>query len=153
MIVRAKAYISDMHDGTRRQIIVNELPYQVNKAALIEKIAELVSDKKITGIGDLRDESDRQGMRIVIELKRDVQPELVLNNLYKYTAMQSTFAANMLVLIDGQPKVINIREALQAYIDFRREVITRRTKFELKGARARAHILEGLRIALITSIK
>ena len=148
MIVRAKAYVSDMHDGTRRQIIVNELPYQVNKAALIEKIAELVSDKKITGIGDLRDESDRQGMRIVIELKRDVQPETVLNNLYKYTAMQSTFAANMLVMIDGQPKVINIREALQAYIDFRREVITRRTKFELKGARARAHILEGLRIAL-----
>ena len=148
MIVRAKAYISDMHDGTRRQIIINELPYQVNKAALIEKIAELVSDKKITGVGDLRDESDRQGMRIVIELKRDVQPELVLNNLYKYTAMQTTFAANMLVLIDGQPKVINIREALQAYIDFRREVITRRSRFELKGAKARAHILEGLRIAL-----
>ena len=118
MIVRAKAYISDMHDGTRRQIIVNELPYQVNKAALIEKIAELVSDKKITGVGDLRDESDRQGMRIVIELKREAQPELVLNNLYKYTAMQSTFAANMLVLIDGQPKVINIREALQAYHRF-----------------------------------
>ncbi len=148
MIVRAKAYISDMHDGTRRQIIVNELPYQVNKAALIEKIAELVSDKKITGVGDLRDESDRQGMRIVIELKREAQPELVLNNLYKYTAMQSTFAANILVLVDGQPRVINIREALQAFIDFRREVITRRSKFELKGARARAHILEGLRIAL-----
>ena len=144
MIVRAKAYISDMHDGTRRQIIVNELPYQVNKAALIEKIAELVSDKKITGVGDLRDESDRQGMRIVIELKREAQPELVLNNLYKYTAMQSTFAANMLVLVDGQPRVINIREALQAFIDFRREVITRRSKFELKGAKARAHILEGL---------
>jgi len=149
MIVRAKAYVSDMHDGTRRQIIVNELPYQVNKAALIEKIAELVSDKKINR--HRRFCAMSQTVRVcalVIELKRDVQPETVLNNLYKYTAMQSTFAANMLVMIDGQPKLSISGKPLQAYIDFRREVITRRTKFELKGARARAHILEGLRIAL-----
>jgi DNA gyrase subunit A len=144
IIVRAKAYI----DSSRRQIVVNELPYQVNKAALVEKIADLVNDKKITGIGDLRDESDRQGMRIVIELKRDAQPELVLNHLYKYTSMQSTFAVNMLALVDGQPRVISLKEALQQFIIFRREVITRRSKFELKGARDRAHILEGLKIAL-----
>ena len=144
IIVRAKAYIDD----ARRQIVVSEIPYQVNKAALVEKIAELINDKKITGIGDLRDESDRQGLRVVIELKRDAQPELVLNNLYKYTAMQTTFAVNMLALVDGQPRVISLKEALQAFIDFRRQVITRRSKFELKGARERAHILEGLKVAL-----
>ena len=144
IIVRAKAYI----DSSRRQIVVSEIPYQVNKAALVEKIAELVNDKKITGIGDLRDESDRQGLRIVIELKREAQPEMVLNNLYKYTAMQTTFAVNMLALVDGQPRVISLKEALQEFIDFRREVITRRSKFELKGARERAHILEGLKVAL-----
>ncbi len=144
IIVRAKAYI----DNNRRQIIVNEIPYQVNKAALIEKIAELVNDKKITGIGDLRDESDRQGIRIVIELKRDAQPELVLNHLYKLTSMQTTFAVNMLALVDGQPQVISLKEALEQFIAFRRDVITRRSKFELKAAKDRAHILEGLRIAL-----
>ncbi|MDP2920668.1 MAG: DNA gyrase subunit A [Dehalococcoidia bacterium] len=144
IIVRAKAYI----DNSRRQIVVNEIPYQVNKAALVEKIAELVNDKKITGIGDLRDESDRQGMRIVIELKREAQPEMVLNNLYKYTTMQTTFAVNMLALVDGQPLVISLKEALQQFIAFRRGVIIRRSKFELKGARERAHILDGLKIAL-----
>ena len=144
IIVRAKAYI----DNNRRQIIVNEIPYQVNKAALIEKIAELVNDKKITGIGDLRDESDRQGIRVVIELKRDAQPELVLNHLYKLTAMQTTFAVNMLALVDGQPRVVSLKEALEQFIAFRREVITRRSRFELKAAKDRAHILEGLRIAL-----
>lgn len=144
IIVRAKAYI----DNSGRQIVINEIPYQVNKAALVEKIAELVNDKKITGIGDLRDESDRQGLRVVIELKREAQPELVLNNLYKYTTMQTTFAVNMLALVDGQPRVISLKEALQHFIDFRREVVTRRSKFELKGAKERAHILEGLRIAL-----
>ena len=144
IIVRAKAYV----DSTRRQIVVSEIPYQVNKAALVEKIADLVNDKKITGIGDLRDESDRQGLRIVIELKREAQPELVLNNLYKYTTMQTTFAVNMLALVDGEPRVISLKEALQAFIDFRRQVITRRSKFELKGARERAHILEGLKVAL-----
>ncbi|MDO9333325.1 MAG: DNA gyrase subunit A [Dehalococcoidales bacterium] len=144
IIVQAKAYV----DHARRQIVVNEIPYQVNKATLVEKIAELVNDKKITGIGDLRDESDRQGMRIVIELKREAQPEMVLNSLYKYTTMRTTFAVNMLALVDGQPRVISLKEALQAFIDFRREVITRRSKFELKGAKERAHILEGLKIAL-----
>ena len=144
IIVQAKAYV----DHARRQIVVNEIPYQVNKAALVEKIAELVNDKKITGIGDLRDESDRQGMRIVIELKREAQPEMVLNSLYKYTTMRTTFAVNMLALVDGQPRVISLKEALQEFIKFRREVITRRSKFELKGAKERAHILEGLKIAL-----
>lgn len=144
IIVRAKAYV----DNNRRQIVINEIPYQVNKAALVEKIAELVNDKKITGIGDLRDESDRQGLRVVIELKREAQPELVLNNLYKYTTMQTTFAVNMLALVDGQPRVISLKEALQHFLDFRREVIIRRSRFELKGARERAHILEGLKIAL-----
>ncbi len=148
IVLRAKAHISGISPTGKRQIIVSELPYQVNKAALIENIADLVKDKKIDGIGDLRDESDRQGMRIVIELKRDAQPQNVLNNLFKHTTMQSSFFVNMLALVDGAPKVISLKEALQHYIDFRREVITRRSKYELKQAKARAHILEGLRIAL-----
>jgi DNA gyrase subunit A len=148
VVVRARATISSVSAAGRRQIIVSELPYQVNKAALIENMAELVKDKKLEGIGDLRDESDRQGMRIVIELKREFQPEQVLNNLFKHTAMQSSFFVNMLALVDGAPKVISLKEALQAYVDFRRIVITRRSKFELKQAKARAHILEGYRIAL-----
>jgi DNA gyrase subunit A len=148
LVVRAKAHITSVSAGGRRQIIVSELPYQTNKAALVENIADLVRDKKIEGIGDLRDESDRQGMRVVIELKREAQPEKVLNNLYKHTAMQSSFFVNMLALVEGQPRVISLREALQIYIDFRRDVITRRSKYELKQAKARAHILEGLRIAL-----
>jgi DNA gyrase subunit A len=148
LVVRAKAHITNVNTAGRRQIIVSELPYQTNKAALIEDIAELVKNKKIDGISDLRDESDRQGMRIVIELKRESQPPQVLNNLFKFTAMQSSFFVNMLALVDGQPKVISLREALQHYVDFRREVITRRSRYELKQAKARAHILEGLRIAL-----
>ncbi len=128
--------------------MVTELPYQTNKAALVERIAELVKNKKVDGISGLRDESDRQGMRIVIELKREAQPKQVLNNLYKHTAMQSSFFVNMLALVDGQPRVISLKEALQYYIDFRHQVITRRSKFELKQAKARAHILEGLKIAL-----
>jgi DNA gyrase subunit A len=148
LVVRAKAHVTSASAGGRRQIIVSELPYQTNKAALVETIADLVRNKKIEGIGDLRDESDRQGMRIVIELKRDAQPEKVLNNLFKHTAMQSSFFVNMLALVDSQPRVISLREALQSYIDFRREVITRRSRYDLKQARARAHILEGLRIAL-----
>jgi DNA gyrase subunit A len=148
LVVRAKAHITSASAVGRRQIIVSELPYQTNKAALVENIADLVRNKKIEGIGDLRDESDRQGMRIVIELKREVQPQQVLNNLYKHTAMQSSFFVNMLALVDGQPRVISLREALQSYIDFRREVITRRSRYDLKQAKARAHILEGLRIAL-----
>jgi DNA gyrase subunit A len=148
IIVRAKALVTDGSETGHRQIVVTELPYQTNKAALVGRIAEQVTSKKITGISELRDESDRQGMRIVIELKREAQPQQVLNNLYKHTAMQSAFFVNMLALVDGQPRVISLKEALQCYIDFRREVITRRSRFELKGAKARAHILEGLKIAL-----
>ncbi len=148
VVVRAKAHISDIKGTGRRQIVVNELPYQTNKAALVEAIAELVRSKRIEGISDLRDESDRQGMRVVIELKREAQPQQILNNLYKYTAMQSSFFVNMLALVDGQPRVISLREALQHYVDFRHEVITRRSRYDLKQAKARAHILEGLRIAL-----
>lgn len=148
IVVRAKAYVGDGSDGGQRQIVITELPFQVNKAALVEKIAELVTSKKVTGISDLRDESDRQGMRVVIQLKRDTQPQQLLNSLYKYTALQSTFAANMLALVDGQPRVLSLKEALRYFINFRRDVITRRSKYELKQARDRAHILEGLKIAL-----
>jgi DNA gyrase subunit A len=149
VVVRAKVHVTDMPGGMgRRQIIVTEIPYQTNKAALVERIATLTKDKKIQGISEVRDESDRQGMRIVIELKREAQPPQVLNQLYKYTAMQSAFFVNMLALVEGQPRVISLKEALDYYISFRHEVITRRSKFDLSVARARAHILEGLKIAL-----
>jgi len=148
IVVRAKVHFGDIAGVGRRQIVVTELPYQTNKAALVERIAELVKDKKIGNISELRDESDRQGMRIVIELRREAQPEQVLNNLYKYTSMQSAFFVNMVALVDGQPRVISLKEALQYYINFRHEVITRRSRFELKVAKTRAHILEGLKIAL-----
>jgi len=148
VVVRAKTHLGDVPGVGRRQIVVTELPYQTNKAALVERIAELVKDRRIEGISGLRDESDRQGMRIVIELKREAQPRQVLNSLYKYTSMQSAFFVNMLALVDGQPRVISLKEALQYYIDFRHQVITRRSRFELKQAKARAHILEGIKIAL-----
>lgn len=144
--MRAKTNIEENNNKAR--IIVTELPYQVNKARLVEKIAELVRDKKIDGITDLRDESDRNGMRIVIELRRDVNPGVVLNNLYKHTAMQSTFGINMLAIVNKEPKILNLREVLYHYLQHQIEVIRRRTQFELKKAEARAHILEGLRIAL-----
>lgn len=147
IILRAKANELTTKAG-KRQIVVSELPYQVNKAALVERIAELVKVKKISGIAEVRDESDREGMRIVIELKKEAQPQQVLNNLYKYTAMQSAFHINMVALVNGQPKVINLKEALISYIDFRSQVITRRSQFELDKAKDRAHILEGFRIAL-----
>jgi DNA gyrase subunit A len=147
IILRAKA--SELSSkGGKRQIVVSELPYQVNKAALVERIAELVKVKRISGIAEVRDESDREGMRIVIELKREAQPRQVLNNLYKYTAMQSAFFINMVALLNGQPKLINLKEALTSYIDFRFQVITRRSQFELDKAKDRAHLLEGFRIAL-----
>jgi DNA gyrase subunit A len=147
IILRAKA--SELTSkGGKRQIVVTELPYQVNKAALVERIAELVKVKRISGIAEVRDESDREGMRIVIELRKEAQPRQVLNNFYKYTAMQSAFFINMVALVNGQPKVINLKEALTSYIDFRFEVITRRSQFELDKAKDRAHILEGFRIAL-----
>jgi len=148
IVVQAKAHTTDITGSGHRQIVVTELPYQTNKAALVERIAEQVKAKKIRGISELRDESDRQGMRIVIEMGRGAQPEQVLNNLYKHTAMQSAFFVNMLALVNGQPKVISLKEALQHYINFRHEVITRRSRFELKVAKERAHILEGLKIAL-----
>lgn len=144
--MRARANIEE--NGNKARIIVYELPYQVNKARLVEKIAELVREKKIEGITDLRDESDRNGMRIVIELRRDVTPSVVLNNLYKQTQMQSNFGINMLALVNGEPKTLNLREMLYYYLQHQIEVIRRRTEYDLKKAEARAHILEGLRIAL-----
>lgn len=145
--VRAKANIEQMSNN-RFKIIVTEIPYQVNKARLIEKIADLVKDKRIEGISDLRDESDRKGMRIVVELKRDVNPNIVLNLLYKHTQMQETFGVIMLALVNNEPKVLNLREMLDHYLAHQREIIIRRTQFDLDKAEARAHILEGLRIAL-----
>ena len=147
LLIRAKVEIEQKPNG-RETILVSELPYQVNKAKLIEKIAELVRDKKIDGITNLRDESDRNGMRIVIEVRRDANANVVLNNLYKQTAMQSSFGVNMLALVDGQPKVLSLREMLYHYLEHQKVVIKRRTAFELRKAEDRAHILEGLRIAL-----
>ncbi|MBO8172184.1 MAG: DNA gyrase subunit A [Bacillaceae bacterium] len=146
VIMRARAYIEEVKGKSR--IIVEEIPYQVNKAKLVERIAELVRDKKLDGITDLRDESDRRGMRIVIELRRDVNPNVILNNLYKQTALQTSFGVNMLALVDGEPKVLNLKQVLYHYLQHQREVIRRRTEFELRKAEARAHILEGLRTAL-----
>ena len=148
IIVRATAEIVEVKRSGRMQIIVSELPYQVNKAALIEKIAGLVKNKRLDGISELRDESDREGMRIAMDLRSGAQGLVILNNLYKLTAMQSTFSANMLALVDGTPRVINLKQAVQHFIDFRRVVVTRRSEYELRRARERAHILEGLRIAL-----
>jgi len=144
--MRAKTTIEENNNKAR--IIVDELPYQVNKARLVEKIAELVREKRIDGITDLRDESDRNGMRVVIELRRDVNPNVVLNNLYKHTSLQSTFGINMLAIVNNEPKILTLREVLHHYLQHQVDVIRRRTEFELKKAEARAHILEGLRIAL-----
>ena len=147
IVVRAKAEIEELHGGKSR-IVVTEIPYQVNKARLVEKIAELVHDKRVEGISDLRDESDRKGMRIVIELKRDVNANVVLNQLYKHTQLQDTFGVIMLALVDGEPKVLNLREMLAHYLSFQEEVVTRRTQYDLDRAKERLHILEGLIIAL-----
>lgn len=145
--VRAKVEIEQKSNG-KEVIIVNEIPYQVNKARLIEKIADLVREKKIDGITDLRDESDRDGLRIVIEVRKDANANVLLNNLYKQTALQTSFGINTLALVDGQPKVLNLKQCLVYYLDHQRVIIRRRTEFELRKAEARAHILEGLRIAL-----
>ena len=147
VLVRAKAEIEESTRG-RQQIIVTEIPYQVNKARLIEKIAELVKEKKIEGISDIRDESNRQGMRIVIELKRDANAQIVLNRLYKHTQMQESYSMIMLALADGRPKILNLYEILEEYLKHQKDVVTRRTQYDLKKAEARAHILEGLRIAI-----
>lgn len=146
VVIRAKADIEEIKG--KHRIIVTEIPYQVNKAKLIENMAELVKDKKINGISDLRDESDREGMRIVIELKRDANPNVILNQLYKHTKMQDTFGIIMLALVNGEPMVLNLKQVLEHYITFQKEIIRRRAKYDLDKARARAHILEGLRIAL-----
>ncbi len=148
IIMRARAHIEEMARAGRYAIIVSELPYQTNKAALIEKMADLVKDKKIDGISDLRDESDRHGMRIVIELKAGGQPKQILNTLYKHTSMQSSFNAHMLCLVNGQPKTVNLRTALVEYINFRRDVVRRRSQFDLDKAREREHIVAGLLKAL-----
>jgi len=147
VIVRAKAEIEEMGNN-RQRIVVNEIPYQVNKATMIEKIAELVKEKKIEGISDLRDESDRSGMRVVIELKRDANSYIILNQLYKHTQMQDTFSIIMIALVNGQPKVLNLKSIITHYIGHQKDVVTRRTQYDLRKAEARAHILEGLRIAL-----
>lgn len=147
VVIRAKAHIEEMR-GNRHRIVVSELPYQVNKARLIERIAELVRSKRLDAISDLRDESDRHGMSVVIELKRGAQPHTVLNQLFKYTQMQTTFGVNMLALVDGEPRVLTLKRMMAHYIEHRREIITRRTGHDLARARERAHILEGLRIAL-----
>ncbi len=147
VLVRAKAAVEKQKSG-KESIIVTELPYQLNKASLIEKIADLVKDKKLEDIADIRDESDRDGMRIVIDLKRDGVPEVVLNNLFKYTPMQSTFGVIMLALVNGRPKVLTLKEMLHHFIEFRNEIVVRRAQFDLDTAEKRAHILEGFRIAL-----
>lgn len=148
VVMRARTHFEDMEKGSRQSIIIDELPYQVNKANLLIRIGELVRDKKIEGISDLRDESDKSGMRVVIELKRGEVPEVVLNNLYKETQMQDTFGMNMVALLDGQPRLLNLKQMLSAFLRHRREVVTRRTAFELKKARERGHLLEGLAVAL-----
>jgi DNA gyrase subunit A len=147
VVMRAQVAFEELH-GERMAIVVNELPYQVNKATLLEKIADLVKDKKIEGISDLRDESDRDGMRIFIEIKRDANPHKVLNNLFKHTPLQLAFNMNMLALVDGQPQTLPLKSVLVHWVDHRREIVRRRTEFDLGKARARAHILEGLKIAL-----
>jgi DNA gyrase subunit A len=148
VVMRAKTHFEEYGKENRTAIIVDELPYQVNKKALLERIAELVRDKKLEGISDLRDESDKSGMRVVIELKRGEVPEVVLNNLYKQTQLQDTFGMNMVALVNGQPKLLNLKEMLSCFLSHRREVVTRRTVFELRKARERGHVLEGLAVAL-----
>jgi len=148
VVMRARTHFEDLDKGNRQAIVVDELPYQVNKANLLVRIGELVRDKRIEGISDLRDESDKSGMRVVIELKRGEVPEVVLNNLYKETQLQDTFGINMVALVDGQPRLLNLKQVLDFFLRHRREVATRRTVFDLRKARNRGHILEGLAVAL-----
>ena len=148
VVMRAKVHFEDIDKGSRQSIIVDEIPYQVNKKTLLERIAELVHEKKIEGISHIQDESDKSGMRVVIELKRGEVPEVVLNNLYKQTQLQDTFGMNMVALIDGQPKLCNLKDLITVFLEHRREVVTRRTVFELRKARERGHVLEGLAVAL-----
>ncbi len=148
VIMRAKTHFEDMKQSNRQSIVVDALPYQVNKKTLQERIAELVNEKKVEGISDIRDESDKDGMRLVIELKRGEVPEVVLNNLYKYTQLQDTFGMNLVALVDGQPRLLNLKQMVEYFLSHRREVVTRRTVFQLRKARERGHVLEGLAVAL-----
>ena len=148
VVMRAKTHFEEIDKGARSAIIIDELPYQVNKRVLLERIGEMVNEKRIEGISDIRDESDKSGMRVVFELKRGELPDVVLNNLYKQSQLQDTFGINMVALVDGQPRVLNLKQMLDAFLSHRREVITRRTVFELREARRRGHVLEGLAVAL-----
>jgi DNA gyrase subunit A len=148
VVMRAKCHFEDLERGDRQAIVVDEIPYQVNKKTLLERIAELVREKKLEGISHIQDESDKSGMRVVIELKRGEVPEVVLNNLYKSTQLQDTFGINMVALVDGQPRLCNLKQLVEIFLDHRREVVTRRTVFELRKARERGHVLEGLAVAL-----
>src|SRR6185369_15307727 len=148
VLMRARSALETNKKGDKQSIVITEIPYQVNKAKLIERMADLVREKTIEGISDIRDESDRDGMRIVIELKRGEVPEVILNNLYKHTPLQSSFGIIMLAILGGRPKVLNLLELVESFVEFRVEIVRRRTEFELRKAEARYHILEGLRIAL-----
>src|SRR5207244_10710170 len=146
--MRGKAFTEKIKRTGKEQIVISEIPFMVNKKRLIEQVAELVNDKKNEGIGDIIDESDREGMRIVIELKRDSVPDIILNQIYKHTALQDSFGVNMLAIVEGKPKLLNLKEALKAFLDHRREVVRRRTAYELRKTAERLHILEGDRIAM-----
>ncbi len=146
--MRARTHFEDLDKGNRQAIIVDEIPYQVNKANLLTRIGELVREKKLEGISDLRDESDKSGMRVVIELKRGEVPEIILNNLFKLTQLQDSFGMNMVALVDGQPRLLNLKQFLEHFLTHRREVVVRRTRFDLRKARERGHVLEGLAVAL-----
>ena len=148
VVIRARTHIEELDKGNRQAIVVDEIPYQVNKSTLLSRIGELVREKKIEGISDLRDESDKSGMRVVIELKRGEVPEIILNNLYKLTQLQDSFGMNMVALVDNQPRLLNLKQFLEHFVQHRREVVVRRTRFELRKARERGHILEGLAVAL-----
>src|SRR5215467_9926760 len=147
IVMRARTHFEELKGG-RQAIVIDEIPYQVNKQVLLQRIGELVNDKKIDGVAHIQDESDKSGMRAVVELKRDALPEVVLNNLFKQTQLEDTFGVNMVALIDGQPRVLNLKQMLEAFLAHRREVVTRRTVFDLKEARKKAHIQEGLAVAL-----
>ena len=148
--VRARAHFEGGENGSREAIVVTELPYQVNKARLLEKIAELVKEKRLEGIAELRDESDKDGMRMVVELRRSAMPEVVLNNLYQQTQLQTVFGINLVALVDAQPRLLNLKQIIDSFVRHRREIITRRTLFDLRKARERAHVLEGLAVALFS---
>src|SRR2546430_10370099 len=148
VLIRARTHLEEIDKGGRQAIIVDEIPYQVNKATLLTRIGELVREKKLEGISDLRDESDKSGMRVVIELKRGEVAEIILNNLFKLTQLQDSFGMNMVALVDGQPRVLNLKQFLEFFLQHRREVVVRRTRFDLSKARERGHILEGLAVAL-----